>query len=385
VVFLPLVLLCDYARGRWKPILRYGWIAGVTLLYLGVFWKLQGGHFGSQSIASLDNPLVDLSARWRILNALRVAWKYVALQIYPGSLSCDYSFNQIPVYSDWSHTLPAAAAAAAALAAWVWALRKRHTGLMLAGGIYLISFAVTANVLTPIGTIMGERLAYLPSAGICLLVAMGWVWALGYCRQDRQRMLAFGLLATAVLALGVRTVVRNFDWKNNRTLFASALNAAPESAKVLANIGDLHRAEGQLDLAQAEYQKALKIYPNYPNVLESAGLLEFKLGHLQTAGQMMEKALFTSDRNNINYDFMAVNLAALYVQTNHIDGALDLLNREIAQAPEYDRAWSNRAVIHYKLHNTNGARTDAEAALRLDPGNAQAQNVIHLLNTSSAQ
>ena len=44
VVFLPLVLVCDYARGRWKPVLRYVSIAGVTLIYLGVFWKLQGGR-----------------------------------------------------------------------------------------------------------------------------------------------------------------------------------------------------------------------------------------------------------------------------------------------------------------------------------------------------
>jgi tetratricopeptide (TPR) repeat protein len=249
----------------------------------------------------------------------------------------------------------------------------------------LAGFAVTANVLTPIGTIMGERLAYLPSAGICLLVAMVWMGILGYCRQDRQRILAFGLLATVVVALGVRTVIRNLDWKNNRTLFSSAMRAAPGSAKVLANMGDLHRAEGQFEVAQAEYQKALEIYPTYPDVLESAGLLEFKLGHLQDAGRMMEKAFFTSDRNNINYDFMAVNLAALYVQTDHIDGALELLNREIREAPEYDRAWSNRAAIHYKLHDTNGARSDAEAALRLDPGNTQAQNVIRMVSTPSTQ
>ena len=34
-------------------------------------------------------------------------------------------------------------------------------------------FAITANILMPTGTIMGERLAYLPSAGFCLLVGAG--------------------------------------------------------------------------------------------------------------------------------------------------------------------------------------------------------------------
>ena len=175
--FLPLVLLGDYATGRWKPRLRYAWIAGVTLLYLGLLWKVQGGRFGQASISLMDNPLASLSAGWRMLNAIRIAWKYVGLHFYPSVLSCDYSFNQIPVYLDWRHTLPAAlAAVGAVIAAWIQAIRKRQTGLALPGGIYLVGFATTANILIPTGTIMGERLAYLPSVGFCLLIALAWIW-----------------------------------------------------------------------------------------------------------------------------------------------------------------------------------------------------------------
>ena len=113
VAFFPLILIGDYAIGKWKPRIQYALIGGVTAAYLGVLWKLQGGRFGQAEINMVDNPLGSLSAHWRILNALRVAWKYVALQIYPAMLSCDYSFNEIPIYKDWRHTLPAALLAAA--------------------------------------------------------------------------------------------------------------------------------------------------------------------------------------------------------------------------------------------------------------------------------
>src|SRR6266436_5405470 len=213
--FLALVLVGDYARGEWKPRLRYARIAGVTLLYVGLLWKVQGGHIGPANVSLLDNPLAVVPAGWRILNALRVAWKYAGLLIYPAKLSCDYSFNQIPVYLGWRHTLPAAVAAAVAAGVWVWALWKRHRELGLAGGIYLAGFATTSNILVPTGTILGERLAYLPSAGFCLLVALGWNWLreqapLGDSRnQNWKRTLAFGALAALVGALAVRTVVRN--------------------------------------------------------------------------------------------------------------------------------------------------------------------------------
>jgi tetratricopeptide (TPR) repeat protein len=385
IVFLPLLLVCDYARGEWKSPFRYARIAGITLLYLGALWKLQGGRFSPAGITRLDNPLAELPAGWRILNALRVAWKYLGLQIYPRTLSCDYSFDQIPVYLDWRHTLPATAAAAAALAAWILAVKKHRPGLVLAGGIYLAGFATTANIAMPIGTIMGERLAYLPSAGFCLLVALGWSALLGYAaRSDRRRTLAFGVLAAVLAALAVRAVIRNRDWKDNRALYSSAVVAVPRSAKMHANLGDLYVADMQFDLARAELQTALEIYPDFPNALETYGVMESRLGHYQAAGWMMEKALYMSQRNNIQYDFMAVNLAALYILTDHLDGALELLNREIAESPNYARAWSNRAVVHYKRGDTTAARADAETALRLEPGNTQAQNVMRLLNTSSS-
>ncbi len=378
VVFLPLVAIGDYAGGKWKPAIRYLRIAGVILLYLGVLWKVQGGHFGAADIQRLNNPLAGIPAGWRILNALRVAWKYVGVQAYPATLSCDYSFNQIPVYLDWRHTLPAAIAAVAAVGGWIWAIWKRRYALVLAGGIYLAGFSTTANILVPIGTIMGERLAYFPSAGFCLLIALVWNWL-----QDRQRKPALGVLAVLIAVLGVRTVVRNRDWKDNLTLYSAAVRAVPGSAKVHETLGATYVEVGQLDLARKEFQNALNIDPDYPYALEAYGLVESWKRNYQAAGRLLERAFYLSQRDDPNYDDMAVNLAAAYMQTNDMGSALNLLNREISEAPGYARAWANRAVLRYKGGEIALARADAEMALRLDPDNRQARNLTQLLNASN--
>jgi Tfp pilus assembly protein PilF len=376
VVFLPLLLVGDYARGKWKPILRYALFAGITLLYLGLLWKVQGRRFGQVTIAQLDNPLAVIPPQWRILNALRVAWKYAELHFYPAKLSCDYSFNTIPIYMDWRHTLPALLLAMAAIGAWIWAVWKRRSGLILAGGIYLGGFAITANILMPTGTIMGERLAYLPSAGFCLLAALGWNWLRG-----RRRTVAVAAAAAIIAAFGMRTMVRNLDWKDNMSLYSAGVRVSPGSAKMHGNLGGEYQAAVQWDLAASEYETALRINPDYPDVLAAYGLLEAWRGHDQAGGQMLERAYYMSHRDNPNYDFMAVNYAALLMQGNHLDGALDVLNREIAESPSYARAWSNRAVIHYKQGQTAPARNDAEKALQLDPANTQAQNLLRALSS----
>jgi tetratricopeptide (TPR) repeat protein len=375
VVFLPLVLVADYARGKWKSRGRYAAIAAVTAVYLGVLWKAQGGRFGQASISWLDNPLASLPARWRVLNALRVGWKYAALHVYPAKLSCDYSFNAIPLYLDLRHTLPALAGALAVVAAWIWAVRKRHTGLILAGGIFMGAFAATANILMPTGTIMGERLAYLPSAGFCLLAALAWQWL-----RSRQRTAALAVLTTLIAAFGMRTIVRNRDWKDDLSLFSAAVKAAPDSAKMHSNLGVQYMNEGRLDEAGPEFDAALRINPQYPDAISANGLLLARMGNYDGAEVMMDRALQMSDRNNPNYDFMTVNFATVLIQTNHLEGALNVLNREISESPNYARAWANRGVIRYKQGQTEPARADAQAALHLDPENKQAQNLLRTLD-----
>jgi tetratricopeptide (TPR) repeat protein len=377
VAFFPLLIVGDYAIGKWKPRIRYALAAGLLLLYLEAVWKIEGGRFGPAEIPFVDNPLVHLSAGWRILNALRVAWKYIALQVWPAVLSCDYSFNQIPVFRDWRHTLPAALAAAAILGAWVWVLRSRRAPWVLAGGIYFAGFAVTANILLPTGTIMGERLAYLPSAGFCLLLALGWNWI-----RRKKEYLAWGLLVVVVLAFSVRTLARNRDWRDTFALYSAAVHAVPNDAKMHANLAGEYFSRDQLEAAASEYEIALQINPQSPDTLAFYAALEFHRGNYQSAGTMMEKALSMSGRNDLNYDFMVVTFAAILRKTNHSDGAIEYLNREIAEAPTYAPAWSARAELRYEQRQFADARADADAALRLNPADAQAQEILNRLGST---
>jgi len=190
VVFLPLLLLGDYARGKWKTRLRYALIGGITLVYLGVLWKAQGGRFGQVTISQLDNPLAVIPAQWRILNSLRVAWKYAALHFYPAKLSCDYSFNTIPIYLDWRHTLPALLATLAAVGGgWVTQANQygRWLAVALLGifGLTLLLPSFAERLMRPLVS-AGNRLSEFAqadgqqvraSSSFLLGIATGLLWA----------------------------------------------------------------------------------------------------------------------------------------------------------------------------------------------------------------
>jgi tetratricopeptide (TPR) repeat protein len=379
IVFLPMALAADFARRNWKPWIRYVAFGLVTAGYLGLLWNLQGGHFGTASVSWLDNPLDRLPPLWRALNALRISWKYAGLLAYPAALSCDYSYNEITLYGDLRHTLPAAFASFAVAAAWIWSCCRRSVALAAAGALYLVGFTVTSNVFVRTGTILGERLAYLPSAGFCLLIGCLLRWSFQkYARP------AMALLAILVVALGLRTTLRNRDWRDNFSLYTSAVAAVPGSAKMHAYLGGEYLNRRQLDPARREFEIALVIYPDFPDAIESLGLLESWAGNHGKAIDLMEKALQLSDRSNINYDYMAVNLAATLLQSGRSSEALIVLDRDIAESPGYSRAWSNRAVLHLQRNEFDLAKSDAESALRLDPNSSQARGVLQKLRSSSS-
>lgn len=375
---LPLALAGDYANGKLKPWTRYAGIAAVTVLYVGILWKVQGGHFGAASVSVLDNPLTLLPARLRILNAIRIAWRYVGLLSFPATLSCDYSYNQIAMYGNLRHLLLPAAAAAGAGALWIVAICRRQAGLLVAGAIYFAGFAATSNIVTRTGTIFAERLAYFPSAGFCLLVALLCAWL-----ANRHRIAAIVLLAVSVTAFAVRTFARNRDWRDNTALYMSAADAVPNSAKMRAFRGIVYLGKNDFERSRSDLQAALAIAPDYPDAVEALGLLELRSGNRQSALNYLRKALEMSSPKDFDYDYRAANLAGLLIEDGELDEAMKLLNRRIAESPNYSRLWSNRAALRVALGQFAEGLADARTALRLDSHNDQARKVLEHPQASS--
>jgi tetratricopeptide (TPR) repeat protein len=377
VAFLPLLMIGDYLRHKFSPAIHYLGMAVGTIAYFPLLWLVQGRHF-QHAMYFLDNPLAYLPIQWRILNALRIAWKYVGLQLYPGTLSCDYSYNAIVLYMKWGHVLFAVMATAVVVGLWVWVMYRRKTEWALAGAIYFAGFAVTANLVLPTGTIMGERLAYFPSAGFCVLMAVVW------SRLERHRPeLAWALLAIAVLTLGGRTVVRNWDWRSDYTLFSAGVRAVPGSSKMHADLGIANYYLGRLGPARQELETAIHIYPDLPQGVAYLGLVEAGEGRDEEARRTLEKAVAMTPRADFNYRVFSVILAAQLIKLNKDDEALRFLIPVISEWPDYSRAWYNRALIEFRRGETSNARKDLETALRLEPTYGQAQQLLRALNASA--
>ena len=145
-------------------------------------------------------------------------------------------------------------------------------------GFLFLFFAAlpTSNLLFPTGTIFAERLAYLPSAGLCLIAAswiVGGARDFGAVRRSRAR-----LFVTVTLLLAARAVVRNPVWANDEALFTNLIRVSPDSAKAHYDFAYMSAENGNMRRALAHYSRAIEIYPAYWDAWAGRGRTERALG-----------------------------------------------------------------------------------------------------------
>jgi hypothetical protein len=323
-------------RDNQHLVLMFGMFAGI-LLYMTLRLSAVDTSPGVEDTEILNNPYLLASAQEAFATKIFVLLKYMRLSFFPHPLVSDYSFDSIP-YKQLSD--PAVIFSLllhfALLMIAIRATSKRQAyGFALL--CYFIFLIPVTNFIFPIGATMGERMLFHSSVGFAMLAAMLSVKGLDMLQSSTKmkRMVLFVFSAVLVILSGCKTWERNWDWKNDVTLFLKDVKNAPNSVLVLGNAGarwiDLADTKeitgfnipgqdstivndynGQLHISDAEVKaggyhskkeaalqkgigyltRAIQLHPTYVNGYLNLGLAEFKLGHDQQAIIYWENARY---------------------------------------------------------------------------------------------
>jgi tetratricopeptide (TPR) repeat protein len=221
-----------------------------------------------------------------ILSWPSILWNYYLWHLlWPVNLTvvCDLPYA---THLGWRHViLPATALTGLAAVVWIAARRRPAIGfaglwmgLLILPPLYLRAFAP--------GEIAHDRYLYLPSLGLCMLIALALA-----------RLGGAGLAATAVLAsLAAVGVFRESQpWSNDIALFQRALAVVPGSVRaerqwalVLPAAGRCGEAIPILDRLRQQQEE--------PRVLLALGACYYGQSRFEEAGPPIERALALSPR-----------------------------------------------------------------------------------------
>ena len=409
-------------RASWRR--RAAAYAAAALPLVAYLYFRSGLHWHAV-IEVTENPLVSAGFWTTRLTAVKVIGEYLWLFVWPARLSADYTYNAVPLFGwrlwNWEDAKAIVALAiclGAALLAVLLAVRSSRTGKPLLFFLFFFFMALspTSNLVVLVGSTMAERFLYLPSVGLagCVVAA---IYALGQRRfpaRPAAARVAWVALGLVCLAFTARTYARNFDWQDERSLWASTVDACPGSVRAHYNLGlALEQLPYGLPEAIAEYQAAVRIEPDFAEAHSNLGnALAQTPGRLPEAIAEYQAALrIRPDLAAAHYNLartlarmpgrlaeaIAEYQATLRIRPDDAD-AHDALANALAQTPgrlaeaitEYQAALRiepDRAAVHYNLANalaqTPGRLVEAiaeyQAALRSEPDFVEAH--VNLANT----
>jgi len=243
-----------------------------------------------------------------------------------------------------------------------WAARKSplaYTGLLLLG----LPFAVVSNIFFPIGTIMGERLLYIPSLGFTALFA----WLTVRFLRDAAGRPGFVLpvvSAVCILYAG-RTLARNRDWKNNETIFTRTAQTSPNSVKTAYNFALVLKNQGKLPEAVEQYRRAVAIWPGHHSAWYNLGNTLSRLKRYDEAVEAYKEALRIVPDDTATLH----NLALTYRNMGEPEKAVEVFERILELSPGDDSVRMNIGTTWAGSGRYDEALEAFGEILRSDPAN----------------
>lgn len=373
---LPLVILYDLAF-RPRPVLLVNsgrpparfFLPGYSallpsLLFFALAHRMVFAGLEIYAVGFLDNPLTAADFLTARVTAVKVIGRYLALLLWPHSLSSDYSYNQIPLaqwpfsgWEDWQILAVLIVICLATVTAVRSYLRNRIYFFLIL--FFTLAYLPTSNLLPRpgesifakeswlIGSMMAERFMYLPSIGFAGGLVLA-VYALGNFmnRRTENGRLQFPqqpqvtmviLLSLMVAALAGRAYLRNFDWENELTLAGKDVLASPNSQRLHGMVAwalFLSDPGGtQIDRVIAHGEKAIAIAgDSYEPLFTRLGIYSMRKGDLLGAAQGDAGPTVSSRERREWYEKAVKALYQAATIGNH--QTIDSMRRRGEKAPE---------------------------------------------------
>jgi tetratricopeptide (TPR) repeat protein len=350
---------------RLRAALRRGLaLYGGSALVLAGYFALRAGVLGGllragrTGIFEVENPLSALPTLGRVGNACLILIRYVGRMLFPLRLSADesaWSIRPLPTAS----VLAIGSILLLALAM-LAALARPRSAAAFGFLFFLVAILPASNIPFPIGTIFAERVAYLPSAGLCL--AAGALLAGAADRLSALAPARAWAVAAVALLLAVRTAVRGPVWRNDQALFENSVRVAPGSAKNHYNLGYIRAEHLRWREALEAYGRATQIYPGYWDAWAGKGKCERRLGKLADAQSSYERALVTSP----SYENGFFGLGLVLEERGRDREALETYRRGLVKQPRSIPLALRAATLESRLGDES-ARRSWERALKNAP------------------
>lgn len=150
--------------------------------------------------------------------------------------------------------------------------------------------------------------------------------------------------------------------------FKNAIALKPENAELHYQLARFYYSESRVAESIEEANRALAIFPEYPEAYDNLGLCYQALGEKQRAGESFERAIALSKKLDRKDEWPYLDFAEFLMKQEDVERSIPLLEQALQMNPASAKASYYMGRAMRKLKRNSEARRFLEQALALDAG-----------------
>jgi Flp pilus assembly protein TadD len=319
-------------------------------------------------LAADNDPQWVRSWPERLVTAGDAVWFYLGKLVWPYPLITIYPRWQIDA-GQWLSYLPLLAVISALFILWF----KRESWARPWFFVFAYFLVALFPVLGLVGlyfqrySFVADHFQYLASMGPLALAAAGMVRLADFALPARP-WLRSSLCAGLLLILGVLSWQRTWVYESQETLWTDTLARNPDSWAAHDLLGNALFKRGHVDEAIAQIQKAMEIYPNYPDGHYNLGVALAQNGQVDEAIAEYKKALEVNP-NDVKTRY---NLGNILLQKGQVDEATAQFQKALEINPNFAQVHNSFGGALLLKGQVDEAIAQFQEALEINPNNAEA-------------
>jgi tetratricopeptide (TPR) repeat protein len=362
ITLLAVVVLFDFMflhgrtlRNRFLSLLPHFSLSILYLIFrVYLFGSLQ---YGTKPIRPFYEQMLSQSRAWV---------HYLGTLLLPLNLNIDYDF---PVsHSILEYGVMLGILILAALSWIIWRFSRSNRLI----GFFALWFTITllpTNSVIALDDLVTDRWLYLSSVGYAVLLALTADWFFNRRVQPRGRagkIVFFSLCALVIELYGFSTLLRNFDWMSQRTLWEDTVSKSPNKARPYNALGLALALQNRLEEATQTLRHAIELDPRAGQPYLNMGYVYSLQENLDKAIECYEKVIPLSPRL---LPEIYNNLGLTYLKKGKLEESEKYLRMAIELRPHNAAAHCNLGLYYEKKGDIAQAISSQEKANKLDPDN----------------
>ncbi|MBI4057883.1 tetratricopeptide repeat protein [Candidatus Microgenomates bacterium] len=336
----------------------------ISFVSLGIYLFLRLGIAGFYFTRFGDAPIQEASLIERLVSIPKIIFFYLKTFLLPFDLaiSLDWVVHSINLSDFYLPLLFTSLffSVLVGMGIFVWKKNRESTPIFVFFFLWFILGLGLHLQIFPLDMTVAERWFYFPMVGLLGIVAT--VIQRVNIKNEKLKVSILAILLVILAVFSLITIIRNFNWKDNMTLFSHDIKISRESPDLENNLGaELYKVENY-EKAEIHFQNSLKFNQNNSITWYNLGTVYDKKGDIVQAKESYKKSIEYGE-----LDLAYAKLANLIYLNETATETQKFTKSALVKQPNNAQLWLVLALVEYEMRNREQALIAAQKAHELSP------------------